>query len=62
MATKTYTLHSACMTLGTARAMLAEPGNYSADQLARARAVAAHWARVRKAQAARQGARLKAAP
>jgi hypothetical protein len=50
------------MTLGTARAMLAEPGNYSADQLARARAVAAHWARVRKAQAARQGARLKAAP
>lgn len=41
MPTKAYTLQTAGMTLATAQSMLREPANFNADQLARARAVAA---------------------
>jgi len=48
----TYTNHTAGMTLATARDMLARLGaGWTADQLARARAVVKHWDRIRRNQA-----------
>jgi hypothetical protein len=46
-----YTYRTAGMTLATAQGMLATPAKWTPDQLARARAVAAHWARIRRRQA-----------
>jgi hypothetical protein len=46
-----YTYRTAGMTLATAQGMLASPANWTPDQLARARAVTAHWARIRRRQA-----------
>ena len=46
-----YTYRTAGMTLATAQGMLATPGKWTPDQLARARAVADHWARIRRRQA-----------
>ena len=37
--------------LATAQGMLASPARWTPDQLARARAVAAHWDRIRRRQA-----------
>lgn len=49
---RTYTNHTAGMTLGTARDILARiDAGWTADQIARARAVVNHWQRIRKAQA-----------
>ena len=50
----TYTNHTAGMTLATARDMLARISEgWTADQLARARAVVSHWERIRRTQAKR---------
>ena len=50
----TYTNHTAGMTLATARDMLARiNAGWTADQLARARAVVNHWERIRRTQAKR---------
>jgi hypothetical protein len=47
----TYTNHTAGMTLATARDMLARlEAGWTADQLARARAVVRHWERIRRNQ------------
>ena len=46
-----YTYRTAGMTLATAQGMLASPARWTPDQLARARAVAAHWDRIRRRQA-----------
>lgn len=46
-----YTYRTAGMTLATAQDMLTTPGKWTPDQLARARAVADHWARIRRRQA-----------
>jgi hypothetical protein len=46
-----YTYRTAGMTLAMAQAMLATPVKWTPDQLARARAVAEHWARIRRRQA-----------
>ena len=45
------TLATAQGMLATAQGMLATPAKWTPDQLARARAVAAHWARIRRRQA-----------
>jgi hypothetical protein len=48
----TYTNHTAGMTLATARDMLTRiNAGWTADQLARARAVVSHWDRIRRNQA-----------
>ena len=51
----TYTNHTAGMTLATAKSIMETlDRGWTADQVARARAVVAHWARIRKAQAKRR--------
>ena len=51
----TYTNHTAGMTLATAKGIMETlDRGWTADQVARARAVVAHWARIRKAQAKRR--------
>jgi hypothetical protein len=51
----TYTIRNARMTLGSAMDVINRPeAGWSADQLARAKAVAAHWARIRRNQAKRK--------
>jgi len=48
----TYTIRTAGMTLGTAQSVMATlDRGWTADQIARAKAVIAHWARVRRNQA-----------
>ena len=49
----TYTNHTAGMTLGTARDIVEfrPSAGWTLDQQARARAVVAHWARIRRNQA-----------
>ena len=50
----TYTIRTARMTLGTAQGVMATLGQgWNADQIARAKAVIAHWSRIRKNQAKR---------
>lgn len=52
---KTYTNHTAGMTLATARDIVNRPtAGWTIDQQARARAVVSHWERIRKAQAKRK--------
>lgn len=51
----TYTIRTAGMTLGTAQSIINRPeAGWTEDQLARARAVANHWARIRRNQAKRK--------
>ena len=46
-----YTMKNAAMSLADARQLLANPQlGWSASQIARAKAVAAHWARIRASQ------------
>ena len=53
-----YTNHTAGMTLGTARDILARPAaGWTPDQTARARAVVSHWERIRRNQAKRNQAK-----
>lgn len=47
-----YTIRTARMTLATAQGVMATLGQgWDADQIARAKAVVAHWARIRRNQA-----------
>lgn len=47
-----YTIRTAGMTLGTAKSIMATLNEgWNTDQIARAKAVIAHWARIRRNQA-----------
>ena len=55
----TYSIRNARMTLGSAMDVLNRPeAGWSQDQLARAKAVAAHWARIRRNQAQRKASNV----
>jgi hypothetical protein len=53
----TYTIRTARMTLATAQGVMATlHEGWDADQIARAKAVIAHWARIRKNQTKKETA------
>jgi hypothetical protein len=53
----TYTIRTAGMTLGTAQSVMGTLNEgWTADQISRAKAVIAHWARIRRNQAKKKTA------
>ena len=54
----TYTIKNAAMTLGSAKAVMAEREHYNADQIARAAAVIRYWKNRRATAAKMQTARV----